>query len=345
MRIVIVTDAWFPQPNGVVRVLHALSETLKTRGHGVLVVSPDLFINVPCPTYPEIRLALFAGKRVIGMLEEFAPEVIHIATEGPLGQVARKICLTRGWPFSTAYHTKFPEYIHARTRLPLRWLYRRMRVFHAPSRAVMAPAPCIFRELRNKNFDNVKLWSHGVNTETFHPRDKNHLFGKYALRRPVHLYVGRVTVEKNLPLFLDLDLPGSKVVVGSGPMRDALIKRYPDVHFHTAENDRELSLCYASGDVFVFPSKTDTFGLVMLEALATGVPVAALPVTGPLDVLGMDGPGETEVGCLDDDLAKAAAIALNKSPKACREYAKRFSWEVVCDQFLDFLTPIERDAA
>lgn len=331
MRIAIATDAWYPQPNGVVRVLGTVRDTLLRQGHAVDVVSPDKFITVPCPTYSEIRLAILPRRKVSRWLDELNPDAVHIATEGPIGRAARAHCIARGWPFSTAFHTKFPEYVKARTGLPLDFLYGGVRRFHAGSGAVMIPAPAVFRELEARRFENLRLWSHGVDTEVFKPGPKDALH----LPRPIFMYVGRVTVEKNLPAFLKLDLPGTKVVVGSGPARAPLMKRYPDVPFIIANGDTELASYYNAADAFVFPSRTDTFGLVMLEALACGVPVAAFPVTGPMDVIGMDGPG-----VLSEDLAAAAQQALAISPAMCREWALKFSWDQVAEQFLDFLQPI-----
>ncbi|SOD95908.1 glycosyltransferase family 4 protein [Caenispirillum bisanense] len=337
MRIAIVTDAWYPQRNGVVRVLGTLHDRLVARGHEVLVVSPDQFFTVPMPTYSEIRLALFAKARVGRMLDAFAPEAVHIPTEGPLGKVARAWCLRRGHPFTTAYHTKFPEYVHARTRLPLPLLRTWIRRFHAPSQAVLAPSPSVFRELTAEGYGNVVEWSHGVDVDTFRPGPKDFFA---ALPRPIFLYVGRVTVDKNLPAYLALDLPGSKVVVGDGPSRADYMKRFPAVTFHIADGgDTELAACYNAADAFVFPSRTDTFGLVMLEALACGVPVAAFPVTGPTDVLGDSG-----AGVLDEDLRAAALAALEIPPERCRAHACGFSWETVTDQFLGFLAPLDAAA-
>jgi glycosyltransferase involved in cell wall biosynthesis len=245
----------------------------------------------------------------------------------------------RGIPFTTAYHSKFPEFIQARTGLPLSWLYERMRRFHAPSQAVMVPSPSVRDELDARGFTRLRLWSHGVDTDVFKPGPKDYLDGR-GLERPVFMYVGRVTIDKNLPDFLDLDLPGSKVVVGSGPARDALSRRYPAVPFLIADGDAELARFFNVPDVFVFPSLTDTFGLVMLEALACGVPVAAYPVTGPRDVL-----GESGAGRLDPDLRKAALAALDIPPETCRAHALRFSWDRVADEFLDYLAPIGRAEA
>ncbi|WP_404381307.1 glycosyltransferase family 4 protein [Caenispirillum salinarum] len=334
MRIAIVTDAWYPQRNGVVRVLGTLRDTLVARGHEVLVISPDQFLNVPMPTYNEIRLALFSRRGVRRHLDAFRPDAIHIPTEGPLGQQARRYCLKRGLPFTTAYHTKFPEYVNARTPVPLAWARAWIKRFHAPSRAVLAPSPSVLRELTAEGYGNVVPWSHGVDVDTFRPGDKTAVWPE--LPRPIFLYVGRVTVDKNLPAFLSLDLPGSKVVVGDGPSRADYVKRFPDTLFHIANGDAELAACYNAGDVFVFPSRTDTFGLVMLEALACGVPVAAFPVTGPTDVLGTSG-----AGVLDEDLRAAAVAALAIAPERCRDHACRFSWDQVADEFLGYLAPVQ----
>ncbi len=301
-----------------------------------MVMSPDQFRTIPCPTYSEIRLALMPARKVARWLQDVRPDAVHIATEGPIGSAARTFCLKHGWPFSSAFHTKFPEYVQARTGLPLDWLYSGARKFHAPSGAVMIPAPAVYRELEGRGFTNLKLWSHGVDTDVFKPMAKDYL----DLPRPIFMFIGRVTVDKNLPAFLDCKLPGSKVVVGSGPAREPLMKKYPETPFYIAADDAELARYYNAADAFVFPSRTDTFGLVMLEALACGVPVAAFPVTGPLDVIGSEGPG-----VLDEDLAKAAVQALDISPDLCREWALGFSWEQVADQFIDYLQPLNPGTA
>jgi glycosyltransferase involved in cell wall biosynthesis len=334
VRIAIATDAWHPQPNGVVRVVGTVVDRLRRRGHDVLVISPDRFRTVPCPTYAELRLAFLPARLTASLLEGFGPDAIHIATEGPIGRAARGYCLSHGLSFTTAYHSKFPEFINARTGLPLSWLYGRMRQFHAPSSAVMVPSPNVLNELTQRGFARLRLWSHGVDTDVFAPAEKNYL-DERNLKRPIFMYIGRVTIDKNLPAFLDLQLPGSKVVVGSGPAREALMRRYPAVPFLIAEGDAELARYFNAPDVFVFPSRTDTFGLVMLEALACGVPVAAFPVTGPRDVL-----AGSAAGCLDDDLGRAAIAALSIPSAVCRAHALKFSWDRVVDEFLAYLAPL-----
>ena len=336
MRIAIVTDAWHPQRNGVVRVLATLADTLGRFGHQVAMFEPGSHPTLPCPSYPEIRLALCPKRRLARRLEDFAPEAIHIATEGPLGWAARAWCLAKGHPFTTAYHTKFPHYVRARTGVPLSWPYHIVRRFHAPAAAVMCPSPSVLRELTEWGFTNAAEWSHGVDTAVFHPQPKDFI----DLPRPLFMYVGRVAVEKNLPAFLSLDLPGSKMVVGDGPARAGLSRRFPQVHWRIANGDAELSRYFAAADTFVFPSLTDTFGLVMLEALASGVPVAAFPVPGPADVL-----GDAPVGVLNHDLAAAARQALTISPASCRAYAERFSWDSVAREFVGMLRPVAMSAA
>jgi len=330
MRIVIVSDAWFPQVNGVVRTLSTVRDTLLAQGHAVEVISPDRFRTVPCPTYPEIRLAVWPWGGVRRTIEAFGPDAIHIATEGPLGLAARRYCVRRGLPFTTAFHTKFPEYVQARFRVPASWGYAAMRRFHRRSSGVMVATASLRRALEARGFANLKTWTRGVDTELFRPRPKDAL----GLRRPIWMFVGRVAVEKNIEAFLALDLPGTKVVVGDGPMRETLIRRYPDTYFAGAKFGEELAAHVAAADVFVFPSRTDTFGLVLLEALASGVPVAAYPVTGPLDVI-----GGTGVGVLDEDLGRAARAALEIPPERCRQFALGYSWAACARMFLDNLAP------
>ncbi|WP_431855260.1 glycosyltransferase family 4 protein [Azospirillum sp.] len=325
MNILIVTDAWHPQVNGVVRTIATVRAELEAMGQTVEVIGPDRFRTVPMPSYPEIRLALGAGRRLAWMVEALRPDCIHIATEGPLGFAARRWCLKRGVPFTTAYHTRFPEYVRDRLPVPLALSYAVVRRFHRPSSAVMVATPSIERDLRARGFGNIRRWTRGVDTELFRPRAKGFL----DLPRPVALYVGRVAVEKNLEEFLKLDLPGTKVVVGDGPARADLEARYPGVVWVGAKHGEELAQHYAAADVFVFPSRTDTFGLVLLEALASGVPVAAYPVPGPLDVV--DGSG---AGCLDEDLKRAVEGALAIPPERCRDHALTFSWRRSAEQFL-----------
>jgi glycosyltransferase involved in cell wall biosynthesis len=332
MRIALVSDAWFPQVNGVVRTLSRVREELLETGHEIEVISPDRFRTVPCPTYPEIRLAVLPGRKVGRILSDWRPEAIHIATEGPLGWAARNWCLAKKLPFTTSYHTRFPEYISARAPVPTSWGYAIVRSFHGRSAGIMVATPGLKAELEERGFGTVKQWSRGVDTELFRPRNDPAL----DLPKPVYLYVGRVSVEKNIEAFLKLDLPvGSKLVVGDGPQLADLRKRYPDVHFAGVKHGDELARHYASADVFVFPSRTDTFGVVMLEAAAAGLPIAAFPVPGPLDVV--DGHG---IGVLDDDLAYAIERALAIPPERCRAHAMKFSWKACAEQFLGNLQPV-----
>jgi glycosyltransferase involved in cell wall biosynthesis len=328
MRVLIVTDAWDPQVNGVVRTLKTVRAECEGLGHPVEVVAPDRFRTVPCPTYPEIRLALNPLPDLARIAAEFAPEAVHIATEGPLGLAARRLMLRARFPFTTSYHTRFPEYVAARFPVPAALGYRYMRWFHKPSHGMMVATESLARELAERGFGNLRPWSRGVDTALFRP-------GRPALLdlpRPIFLYVGRVAVEKNLPAFLGLDLPGTKLVVGDGPQAAELAKRYPSVVFAGPRTGEELARAYASAGAFVFPSRTDTFGLVLLEALASGTPVAAFPVTGPLDVI-----GGTGVGVLDEDLGRAALAALDIPRAACRAHAETRSWRSCAEQFLGFL--------
>ncbi len=325
MRIALVTDAWAPQVNGVVRTLSALAEGLTAAGYEVLAVTPNLFRTVPCPTDPTIRLALVSRRRVARLLDTFAPEAIHIATEGPLGLAARAYCVARQRCFTTSFHTKFPEYLNARLGLPVSLGYAALRWFHARSSAVMVATETVRRELLRRAFPRVVPWTRGVDADLFRPN----ALPAIVLPRPVFLYVGRISPEKNLPDFLDLDLPGSKLVVGDGPLLPVLRRRYPQICFAGRQDGEALVRHYAAADVFVLPSQTETFGLVLLEALACGVPVAALPVPGPLDVIGANGPG-----VLDHDLRRAALGALAIPRELCRAHALRFSWRACIDQFV-----------
>jgi glycosyltransferase involved in cell wall biosynthesis len=340
MRILVVTDAWHPQVNGVVRTLGTLSDELTQMGHEAVFITPDQFRSVPCPTYPEIRLALRPGPRLARTIEANQPCAIHIATEGPLGWAARRYCLKRRLPFTTAYHTKFPEYIRARFRVPLPLSYRLIRKFHAPASTIMVATQTIQDELEHRGFERIRRWSRGVDTTLFRPRSHEEVEalapGLLDLPKPVHLYVGRVAVEKNIQAFLAADLKGSKLVVGDGPQLEELRRKYPAVIFAGAKTGEALAAHYSAASVFVFPSRTDTFGLVLLEALASGVPVAAFPVPGPLDVI-----GDSPAGVLSEDLADAARRALGISPETCRAHALSFSWQACTLQFLDNLSPFD----
>jgi glycosyltransferase involved in cell wall biosynthesis len=336
LNILIVTDAWSPQVNGVVRTLQSVRSELEKMGHVVAVISPDQFRSVPCPTYPEIRLALTlqVGKRI----KAAAPDAIHIATEGPLGLAARRYCVRRKLPFTTAYHTQFPDYVSKRTKLPARWFWRYIRWFHRAAKAVMVSTPTVERQLHDNGIAHTRHWGRGVDLACFTVAGPRHPAFE-ALTRPIQLYVGRVAIEKNIEAFLQSRHPGTKVVVGEGPGLDGLKTRFPDIRFLGKLLGAELASAYRSADVFVFPSRTDTFGLVLIEALATGTPVAAYPVQGPVDVL------TEEVGAMNENLEQATADALTRDRAACAEYASHFGWNVSARQFLEGLVPIRRSAA
>ncbi len=328
-RLLLVTDAWAPQVNGVVRTLEILGRDVAAMGHEVRYATPEGRFTLAMPTYPEIRLAVFPRKSLERMIDEFQPNAIHIATEGPLGWGARAICLKRNIPFTTSFHTRFPEYVNARFRMVSEsFVYRWLKRFHGPAKAVMVATHTLEEELKAHGFNNVRIWSRGVDVELFRPIPDAAL----PFEGPIWLYVGRVAVEKNIEAFLALDLPGTKVIVGDGPARAGLEREYPDARFVGAKVGEELVRHYAASDVFVFPSKTDTFGLVVLEALACGVPVAAFPVPGPKDVI-----GNAPVGVLDDDLAAACRRALTLSSESCRAFALSRSWRACTEQFLSNL--------
>ncbi|TJZ73354.1 glycosyltransferase family 4 protein [Chitiniphilus eburneus] len=330
MNILIVTDAWEPQVNGVVRTLKQTRHELTQLGHRVELVTPQDFRTFPCPTYPEIRLSWRPGAKVAQRIETFAPDAIHIATEGPLGMAARRYCIRKRIPFTTAYHSRFPEYVKLRFGIPLGWTYAWLARFHNAAVATMAPTQVVVDDLCARGFTKVVTWTRGVDLTLFKPGTRERL----STRRPIFVYVGRVAVEKNVEAFLELDLPGSKWVCGDGPAAATLRGKYPDVNWLGVLDQRELAEVYNAADVFVFPSRTDTFGLVLLEAMACGCPVAAYPVTGPIDVIGTDGPG-----ALNDDLQRACLDALNIDRVAVRQYAERFSWTAASKQFLGHLHP------
>lgn len=333
MKIALVTDAWHPQVNGVVRTLTAVTGELLRSGHTVAVIAPDQFRSLPAPSYPEIRLAL-AGPGAVGKrLDDLAADSIHIATEGPLGWAARNYCVRHGIPFTTAYHTQFPDYLARRTGLPPSLFWPIIRKFHRPAARIMVATKTVRDELRGQGLDRLHHWSRGVDTRTFHP-DHAPLDLFLELARPIQLYVGRVAVEKNLEAFLGNDHPGTKVVVGDGPAMAKLQASFPSAIFLGKRSGSELAACYAAADVFVFPSRTDTFGLVMIEALACGTPVAAYPVAGPRDVLQ---PGS---GAMAECLEDAIAEALRCDRGSCNAHGRTFSWEASADQFLKGLEPV-----
>lgn len=330
MKIAIVTDAWRPQTNGVVKTLSTTADGLRALGHDVTVIEPNQFKTFPCPTYPEIRLAWLPYGRLSSLLEDFAPDAIHIATEGTLGGAARKWCLRRGFPFTTSYHTQFPEYVRARVPIPLAVSYAHLRRFHSAAARTMVATPAMQQLLESRGFRNIVRWTRGVDVNLFKPRDKSFL----DFPRPIATYVGRVAVEKNIEAFLKLDLPGTKLIVGDGPARAELEAKYPTVKFVGFKYGEELASHVAASDVFVFPSRTDTFGLVLLEAMACGLPVAAFPVTGPIDVVTQGVTGE-----LSEDLRAATLAALKLDPGQCRAYALTNTWENATRQFLSHLAP------
>lgn len=332
MKILLATDAWPPQVNGVVRTLTALIGELERLGHSAIVLHPALFANLPCPGYPEIRLVPFAARRIGRLIDEAAPDAVHIATEGSIGFAVRRWCLARRAAFTTAFHTRFPEYLSQRFHAPERLTYAILRRFHAPARSIMVATPSVRRDLAARGFDRLCAWTRGVDHELFNPARRVEELG---FPRPIFLTVARIACEKNLEAFLALDLPGTKLVVGDGPQLASLKRRFAGAHFLGHRENGDLARLYASADVFVFPSRTDTFGLVLLEALASGVPVAAFPVAGPLDVIGSSG-----AGALDEDLRRAALRALSISRTDARAHALTYSWANCAEQFVKQLCPL-----
>ena len=329
-RLLFLTDAWPPQVNGVAITSKIHVRYLNDAGVATKVVSPDMFMSAPCPGYREIRLSFVTPSTIGRIIEGYRPDFIHINTEGPLGLAGVIACRRRGQRFTTSFRTKFPEYLNLRIGTPLSWTYALLRWFHNSGAGCMVPTASLRDELAARGFRELRHWARGVDHELFKPRAGADL----GLPRPIFLSVGRVAIEKNLTAFLDLDLPGSKVVIGDGPARANLSKAYPQVNFLGRLSIEQLAQAYAAADVFVFPSLTDTFGNVILEALASGLPVAAFPVTGPKDIV-----TDPRVGVLDADLRKAALAALNLSRDAAREFALRFTWESSVEQFLSNLRP------
>lgn len=327
-RILIVTDAWHPQINGVVTTLTKTRQTLEEMGYKVKVVSPDSYKTIPCPSYPEISLSLVTPQTIRKEIISYKPHAIHIATEGPLGWLARSACIKYKFQFTTSYHTRFPEYLRMRFPIPENLSYRVVRRFHNKAAKTLVATDVLIDELEKRSFNNTALWSRGVDTKLFKPGDKSFIDAP----RPISLYVGRVAVEKNLPAFLELDIPGTKYVVGDGPAYETLKAKYPEVVFTGYKKGKELADYVAASDVFVFPSLTDTFGVVLLEAMACGVPVAAFPVTGPISVV-----KNGYNGVLDNDLKQATLNALKIDPAQCRSFAEQYSWQRSTEQFVKHL--------
>ena len=331
MRILIISDAWRPQVNGVAVTLQMLSQELRALGHEIEVIGPDQFRTVSMPSYRSIHLAVAPSRRLVSMIESFRPQALHVATEGPLGWAARRWAIRNGVSFTTSFHTRFPEYLHARARVPVTLSYALLRRFHGRAQGTMVATGSMRRELAGRGFRNLLPWSRGVDLQQFRPET----VAEWPWPRPIFLYVGRLAVEKNIERFLSLDLPGTKVVVGDGPQRAVLEWRYPAAKFVGERYGAALTRAYTGADVFVFPSMTDTFGLVLLESLACGTPIAALPVTGPVDILAGAPPG---AGALDQDLRAAALRALQGDRGAARSHAERFSWRACAEMFCANLT-------
>jgi len=324
MRIMIVTDAWLPQTNGVVNTLRQTASWLGRFGHDVRLVTPQDFHTVPCPTYPEIRVAVFPYRKMAGQIAEFRPDALHIATEGPLGLAARRYCVSRGLRFTTSYHTQFPQYLRSRYPIPMWASYLALLWFHSAAEHCMVSTQTVRDQLAARGFRNLVHWHRGVDTELFRPRSKAFL----QFPRPIAAYVGRVAIEKNVDAFLGMPWAGSKLVIGDGPELPRLRAQYPHAVYAGFRFGEDLAAHLAAADVMVFPSRTDTFGLVNLEAMACGVPVAAYPVTGPIDVI-EDG----LTGALDTDLSRASVRALALDPQACRNRAQRSGWDTCTREF------------
>lgn len=330
MKILIVTDAWEPQVNGVVRTLKMTKRELEKLGHQIFFLTPLEFRSMPCPTYPEISLALCTPAQVKKKIEAINPDCLHIATEGPLGWMSRNIAMKSNWSFTTAYHSRFPEYLHARFKIPIKWSYSLLRKFHNAGKATLTPTPAIVNDLASKGFLYPKLWTRGVDRETFIPNGPQE--EKSSSGKPIFLHVGRLAIEKNVDTFLQLDLPGEKWVAGDGPERARLERTYPGVKWFGVLDGLSLAKLYRSADVFVFPSKTDTFGLVMLESMSCGTPVAGFPVEGPIDVV-----QHGYSGYLNEDLRVACLKALEINREDVINHANQFTWEIASEQFYNAL--------
>ena len=332
----IVSDAWSPQTNGVVTTLSQTVASLARFGHEVAMVTPDQFRTIPCPTYPEIRIALFPYRKVARLIAEFQPHALHIATEGPLGFAARRYCVAHGWRFTTSYHTQFPQYLRSRWPIPTGLSYRFLRWFHGAAHSCMVSTPTVHTQLADRGFNNLSRWRRGVDTRLFRPRSKEFL----TLPRPIAAYVGRVAIEKNVDDFLRMPWAGSKIVIGDGPEKARCQSQFPQATYVGYRYGEDLAAHLAAADILVFPSLTDTFGLVNLEAMACGVPVAAYPVTGPIDVI-----EEGLTGALDTDLAVAAVRALGVDPRACRTRALQSGWDVCTREFEHNLVAVKASPA
>ncbi|WP_139559059.1 glycosyltransferase family 4 protein [Methylotetracoccus oryzae] len=332
MRITLISDAWHPQINGIVTALVELTRALTRLGHTVTVITPEPFRTWPCPGYPDVRLAFLCGHRLRPLIDASQPDAIHLMTEGPVGFAARRYCRHRRWPYTSSFHSHFPEYLKLRAGIPLPVSYGYLRWFHRKSERVLVGTASLAEQLARKGFRRLATWPLGVDTEQFRPQGKEGIVAP----RPVFMYLGRIAVEKAVEDFLRLDLPGSKVVIGDGPQRPELETRYPEARFLGYRRDQDLARCLAAADVLVFPSRTDTFGLAMLEALACGVPVAAYPVQGPRDII-----RDARVGRLHTDLRRAALDALNLDPEECRRYALDWSWEASARRFVDRLALLQ----
>lgn len=341
MKLALISDAWQPQVNGVVTTLVELILELEKLGYRVEIIHPGLFNACTCTGYAGVDLAIRPKKQLLQILTKLKPEAVHIATEGPLGWAARSICLNLSWPFTSAFHTKFPEIFNAWAKVPVSWGYALLKHFHRPSSGVLIPTQSVLMGLQKRGFQNLKAWSHGVDIDLFRYHDRPVSFSALGvLPRPIALFVGRISPEKNIEAFLEMDFPGSKIVCGIGPLEKKLKQRYPKAYWLGILPRNELAVLYASADVFVFPSVSDTFGLVLLEAMATGTPVACYPADGPLEVI-----GASDAGVMSHDLSKAATKALQISRQKVRARAEVFSWHSVAKSFANYLTLIPQNRA